>query len=83
MVRSTTLPLAKSVGCWTSGQEVAGAIPGLGQHLFRIDYSHCDRIHSSLTTVHCFDGGYVGKQLVGLEIILYGVLVKRNQGKHG
>ena len=27
-----------------------------------IDDSHCDRIHSSLTTVHCFDDGYVGKQ---------------------
>ena len=23
-----------------------------------------DRIHSSLTTVHCFDNGYVGKQPV-------------------
>ena len=28
----------------------------------RIDDSHCDRIHSSLTAVHCFDYGYVGKQ---------------------
>ena len=27
----------------------------------RID-SHCDRIHSSLTAVCCFDNGYVGKQ---------------------
>ena len=27
----------------------------------RIDDSHCDRIHSSLTAVHCFDDGYVGK----------------------
>ena len=30
----------------------------------RIDDSHCDRIHSSLTTVRCFDNGYVGKQPV-------------------
>ena len=30
----------------------------------RTDDSHCDRIHSSLTTVHCFDNGYVGKQRV-------------------
>ena len=30
----------------------------------RIDDSHCDRIHSSLTTIHCFDNGYVGKQPV-------------------
>ena len=29
-----------------------------------IDDSHCDRIHSSLTGVHCFDSGYVGKQPV-------------------
>ena len=30
----------------------------------RIDDSHCNRIHSSLTAVHCFDNGYVGKQQV-------------------
>ena len=30
----------------------------------RIDDSHCDRIHSSLTAVRCFDNGYVGKQSV-------------------
>ena len=30
----------------------------------RIDNNHCDRIHSSLTAVHCFDDGYVGKQPV-------------------
>ena len=30
----------------------------------RIDDSHCDRIHSSLTAVRCFDNGYVGKQPV-------------------
>ena len=30
----------------------------------RIGDSHCDRIHSSLTAVHCFDNGYVGKQPV-------------------
>ena len=30
----------------------------------RIDDSHCDRIHSSFTTVRCFDNGYVGKKLV-------------------
>ena len=28
----------------------------------RIDDSHCDRIHSALTVVRCFDSGYVGKQ---------------------
>ena len=36
--------------------------PRLG--LPRIDDSHCDRIHSSLTAVHCFDNGFVGKQPV-------------------
>ena len=30
----------------------------------RFDDSHCDRIHSSLTAVHCFDNGYVVKQPV-------------------
>ena len=28
------------------------------------DDSHCNRIHSSLITVHCFNNGYVGKQPV-------------------
>ena len=30
----------------------------------RIDGSHCDRIHSSLIAVRCFDIGYVVEQLV-------------------
>ena len=30
----------------------------------RIDDSHCDRIHSSLTAVCCFYNGYKGKQPV-------------------
>ena len=30
----------------------------------RIDDSHCDKIHSSLTAVRCFDNGYMGKQSV-------------------
>ena len=30
----------------------------------RIYGGHCDRIHSSLTAVRCFDNGYVGKQPV-------------------
>ena len=34
-------------------------------HLLRmIDDSYYDRIHSSLTTVHCFNNRYVGKQPV-------------------
>ena len=39
--------------------------PRLGQYSFRgLMISHCDRIHSSLTGVLCFDNGYVGKQRV-------------------
>ena len=30
----------------------------------RIDDSHCNRIQSSLCSVHCLDNGYVGKQPV-------------------
>ena len=30
----------------------------------RVDDSHCDNIHSSLITVHCFDDGYVEKKPV-------------------
>ena len=33
----------------------------------RIDDSHCDRIHSSLIAVRCFDNGYVGKQPVACK----------------
>ena len=33
----------------------------------RIEDSHCDRIHFSLTAVRCFDSGYVGKQRVALK----------------
>ena len=32
--------------------------------LSRIDDGHCDRIHSSLTAVRCFDNSFVGKQPV-------------------
>ena len=34
----------------------------------RINDSHCDRIHPPLTTVHCFDNGYEGKQPVAWKI---------------
>ena len=33
----------------------------------RINDNHCNRIHSSLTSVCCFDNGYVGKQPVALK----------------
>ena len=44
--------------------------PLLGQYSFRVmgtgggDDSHCNRIHFSLTTVHCFNNAYVAKQPV-------------------
>ena len=49
----------------------------------KIDDSHCDRIHSSLTALRCFGNGYVRKAACGLERILCGALVKRTPGKHG
>ena len=33
----------------------------------RIDDDHRNRIHSSLSVVHCFDNGYMGKQPVAWE----------------
>ena len=42
--------------------------------------SHCDRIHSCLTAVHCFDDGYVGKQPVAWKEQCE---EKRTQGKRG
>ena len=43
---------------------VSGLIPIQLLFLLRIDDKHWDRIHSSLTTIHCFDNGCVGKQPV-------------------
>ena len=52
-----TIQIKSSRGRWFD--------PRLGQYSFRgLTGSHCDRIHSSLTTVRCFDNGYVGKQPV-------------------
>ena len=31
--------------------------------ILRIDDSHCDRKHFSITAVRCFNNGYLGKQL--------------------
>ena len=44
----------------------------------RIDDSHCDRIHTSLTAVRCFDNG---KAASVLERILCAVLVKKKKKK--
>ena len=48
----------KTGSCWFD--------PPLGQYSL-IDDSHCNRIHSSLAAVHCFDSGYMGKQPVAWE----------------
>ena len=61
--------------------EVAGSIPARPVIFPRIDNSHCDRIHSSLTAVRCFDNGHVGKQPVARKEYC-GVLVKRTPAKH-
>ena len=45
----------------------------------RIDDSNCDRSHSSLTAVHCFDDKYVGKQPMAWKKYCAQVLVKKLQ----
>ena len=55
-------PIAQSVAFADLKTEVAGSIPAPPIFFPRIADSHCDRIHSSLTAVRCFDNGYVGKQ---------------------
>ena len=61
-------PIALSVEYRTLDQEIA--VRSTAQPIFfpRINDCHCDRIHSSLTAVHCSDNGLVGKQpMVGKE----------------
>ena len=62
---SWSSPIPQSVVLRTCELEVDGSIPAWPIFFPRIDDSHCDRIHSSLTSVHCFDNGYVGNQQVG------------------
>ena len=57
-------PTAQSVALRSWEQEVAVSIQARPLFFPRIDDSHCDRIHFSLTAVRCFDNGYVGKQPV-------------------
>ena len=56
-------PIAKSITLQTWEHKVTGSIPS-SANILSEDDSHCDRIHSSLTAVRCFDIGYVGKQPV-------------------
>ena len=53
--------VAQSVAYKTLEHEVAGSN---FQVFSRIDESHCDSIHSSLTFVYCFEDGYMEKQPV-------------------
>ena len=46
----------------------------------RIDDSHCDRIHPSLTAVRCFDNGYMGKQPVAWKEYCAEYWLKELQG---
>ena len=57
-------PIAQSVALRTWEQRLLVRSSALPIFFPRIDDSHSDRIHSSLTAVCCFDNGYVGKQTV-------------------
>ena len=50
-----------------------------------IDDSHCDRSHSSLTAVCCFNNGYVGKQPVAWKecCVEFWLKKKKNSRKQG
>ena len=47
----------RTEGCWFDPRAQPIVLP-------RIDDSYSIRIHSALPVVHCFDSGYMGKQLV-------------------
>ena len=55
-------PIAQLLALWNRRSQIRSSAWPI--FIPRIDDSHCDRIHSCLTAVHCFDIGYVGKQPV-------------------
>ena len=57
--------------------------PAHPKFFLRIDDSYCDRIHSSLTAVCCFDNGYVGKQPVAWKeyCVVYWLSMDRCTGR--
>ena len=57
-------PIAQSAAYQTWEKEVSSSIPGSANIFNKYWWCHCDRIHSSLTAVHCFENGYVIKQPV-------------------
>ena len=57
--------MAKFIALRTGEQKVT-QVRSQARPIFfpRIDDSHCDRIHISVSAVRCFDSGYMGKQPV-------------------
>ena len=53
-----------SVGSTVKLENRRSLVRSLAYAIFfpRIDESHCDKVHSSLTAVRCCDNSYVGKQ---------------------
>ena len=61
---SGSSPIPQSVVLRTGELEVDSSIPAWQKFFPKVDDSHCNEIHSSLTVVRCFHNGYVGKQQV-------------------
>ena len=70
--------MAQSIALWlrTGGRWFD---PRLGKYSFRGLMIAIDRIHSSLTAVHCFNNGYVGKQPVAWKEYCVGYWLKELQ----
>ena len=67
MFLQTTLKMVAKSHSSVSSIEIRRSVvrsPAWPIFFLRIDDSHCDKIHSSLTAVSVFDNGYVGKQPV-------------------
>ena len=60
MIRLCTAEELRTAGCWLEP-------PAQPIFFSKIDDSHSDRIHASLTAPHCFNNGYLGKQHVAWE----------------
>ena len=59
--------------CHAKPHSSVGSIPAWSIFFPWIDNNHCDRIHSSLTTVQCLVNGYVGKQPVAWKEIMWSI----------
>ena len=76
-------PIALLVGFGLENKRWLVRFPALPMFFPRIDDSHCDRIHASLTALRCFDNGYVGKQPVAWKKYCAEYWLKKTPGKHG